>query len=223
MDLILFASTGLLCAVYFAVPNFFNKAIPIWYLGGNCLMNSTWYSLLVGIGLLFSSGGDVSLELDDGDIKYFICGLLCFLVAHLLYIAAFTSIKIIPSKAAAIIGMICIIYYTIMMTLLLPVVGRTLMLPVMVYAATICAMMFTAANRFFGKSDISYFSRYSALLGALLFVASDTILALNKFLGPIENAKRMVMVTYYLAQIFIALSASRKSNKTTNEEYGIAN
>lgn len=212
LDFPVFLASIMLCGMYFAVPNFVNKAIPIWYLGGNCLYENTKYALLLGAGLIFSSGGDVALELDDNGVgsegdELFITGLLSFLVAHILYIYAFQCVKVAPSKQAPVIGMICIIYYTIIMTLLLPVVEHKLIIPVAIYGLAICAMMFYAANRFFGKSHITYASRYAGLLGALFFVISDTVLALNKFRSPIDNAKDIVMVTYYAAQIFITLSA----------------
>lgn len=179
------------------------------YLAGNAIYENSKYSWLLGVGLLFSAGGDVALELEDEspDQGYFIVGLGLFLIAHILYIWAFCCLKVAQPKTVSLIGMICVIYYTIIMTLLLPVVEKDMIVPVAIYGLAILGMLFTASSRFFGKSHITYTSRYSALLGALFFVVSDSILALNKFYTPIENAKRMVMVTYYLAQICIGMSS----------------
>ncbi|XP_039092724.1 lysoplasmalogenase-like protein TMEM86A isoform X3 [Hyaena hyaena] len=43
--------------------------------------------------------------------------------------------------------------------------------------------------------------------GALLFIISDLIIALNKFCFPMPYARALIMSTYYAAQMFIALSA----------------
>jgi uncharacterized membrane protein YhhN len=40
----------------------------------------------------------------------------------------------------------------------------------------------------------------SVLIGALLFIASDSILAFNKFYQPIPYASLLIMVTYLAAQ-----------------------
>ena len=40
----------------------------------------------------------------------------------------------------------------------------------------------------------------------MLFVASDYILAVNKFCWPVAGERYIIMVTYYAAQFFIALS-----------------
>jgi uncharacterized membrane protein YhhN len=46
----------------------------------------------------------------------------------------------------------------------------------------------------------------SAALGALLFVASDSLLAFNRFVGKFAAASALVLGTYYAAQWLIALS-----------------
>jgi uncharacterized membrane protein YhhN len=45
------------------------------------------------------------------------------------------------------------------------------------------------------------------MMGAILFVASDTMLALNKFYMPFEFAGAAIMVTYCFAQLLIVLGA----------------
>jgi uncharacterized membrane protein YhhN len=42
-------------------------------------------------------------------------------------------------------------------------------------------------------------------VGAFLFYISDSVLAINKFVGGIPNAQLMVMTTYYTAQYSIAV------------------
>ena len=49
------------------------------------------------------------------------------------------------------------------------------------------------------------------MVGALSFIVSDSILAVNKFVVPIPLAKPLVMVTYYLGQHFIAKTQGSES------------
>ena len=50
-----------------------------------------------------------------------------------------------------------------------------------------------------------------AMIGATLFIISDTVLALNKFTVEIPAASEIIMITYYGAQILLALSISQYS------------
>jgi len=47
------------------------------------------------------------------------------------------------------------------------------------------------------------------MVGAILFVVSDSLLALNKFYVAINYAGIIVMLTYGLAQLFIVYGAAR--------------
>jgi uncharacterized membrane protein YhhN len=90
-----------------------------------------------------------------------------------------------------------------MLYVLAPGLPDALALPVAVYAGAIALMAYTAAARD-ATSDASW--RYAAA-GALVFVVSDSILAVDKFRSPFPAAKLAVMATYYGAQLLIAASA----------------
>lgn len=91
-------------------------------------------------------------------------------------------------------------YGIALVTLLFPKLDE-LKLPVIVYAITICAMLIAAlhirANNFFA-------------IGAILFVISDSILAVNKFYMPFALASFLIMLTYGLAQAFIILGVVKQ-------------
>ena len=76
-----------------------------------------------------------------------------------------------------------------------------LKIPVMVYAAVICTMLlcslhvFTKVNK---PANVLYLS------GAVFFVVSDSLLAINKFHQPFAYAGVLIMLTYCAAQYFIA-------------------
>jgi uncharacterized membrane protein YhhN len=82
---------------------------------------------------------------------------------------------------------------------LFPVLGG-LQFPVIVYATAIILMVINAIFRF-GRTNAKSF--WLVLSGSILFMVSDSILALNKFLGEIEFAGILIMLTYIVAQFLI--------------------
>lgn len=72
-----------------------------------------------------------------------------------------------------------------------------LFLPVVMYMLIILGMGVCAINRRGSVLDESFFA---VLLGALFFIASDSMLAVNKFMHPFLGASGFIMFTYILAQ-----------------------
>jgi uncharacterized membrane protein YhhN len=158
---------------------------------------SPFYKYLLVAGLLFSLAGDVFLMLPR---DRFVQGLASFLVAHLFYIAAFSSGGVRPPSV--LVGALLAGYGTLMMRLLWPRLGR-LKGPVVVYVVVILLMAWQASNRWLGAGPEG--SAFAAA-GALLFVASDSLLAWNRFKGSFRAAQGCVLGTYFAAQWLIALS-----------------
>jgi uncharacterized membrane protein YhhN len=52
-------------------------------------------------------------------------------------------------------------------------------------------------------------ARPLVLLGALLFLLSDTVLALDRFVGQRAHARMLVIVTYHLGQVLIVVGTLR--------------
>jgi uncharacterized membrane protein YhhN len=52
-------------------------------------------------------------------------------------------------------------------------------------------------------------ARPLVFLGALLFLLSDTVLALDRFVGQRANARMLVIVTYHLGQVLMVIGALR--------------
>ena len=71
-----------------------------------------------------------------------------------------------------------------------------LMIPVTIYTTIIMIMAITALFRKANGASL-------VLIGAMFFVASDSLLALNKFYQPFVAAGFWTMLTYILAQYFI--------------------
>ena len=154
------------------------------------------------LGLFFSWLGDIFLLADN----YFIPGLICFLLAHVFYISFFAktnSSKTSFFKLRPVMLIAVLAYLIELMHLLWPGLGD-LKIPVLIYGITISTMLSAAIWQYQKLDDrTSLFM----IMGAGFFVASDSILAIDKFRNPFASAGVYIMVTYILAQLFIVLGA----------------
>lgn len=183
------------------------KAIPIVFLAAVVLrmadpVGGGTYATLIATGLLLSAVGDVCLVFPH----LFVPGLASFLTAHVLYAAAFVSgVEQGGFAPGWLLGLA--VFVSAFLRFLWPHLGRV-RVPVACYVAVIAAMAWAAARRA-GAADVPEPSATRALVGALLFVGSDGILATNRFVHRFAGAHAWVMVTYYAAQTLIALSVAR--------------
>ncbi|RWM22641.1 MAG: lysoplasmalogenase [Mesorhizobium sp.] len=165
-------------------------------------------SLQGGPGLLvaalaFSAIGDALLS-RDGE-KAFLGGLASFLVAHGLYVALFLRsgdgiglLSVEPWRAAIAVAMA--VFALAMVFALWRRIGPALRLPVGVYIAAILAMGISALT----------LSNIWVVVGAVLFMVSDGLLALEKFLLTAISPHRVwmryaVWMLYYAAQLAITM------------------
>lgn len=156
-----------------------------------------FYQRMIVIGLLFSLAGDVFLMLPR---DRFIPGLLSFLCAHLCYIAAFAFDG---GRATPLWSVLPFLLYGIVMLRVLWPTLRKMKVPVVVYTLAISVMAWLALTRWLGSAGEGHLL---ALLGALLFVASDSFLAIERFKGRTRFAQFSILSTYFAAQWLIALS-----------------
>jgi alkenylglycerophosphocholine hydrolase len=155
----------------------------------------------IPLGLLVCAVGDVLLALD-----LFLAGVAVFMAAHLLYIWAFLGLtrRLRPVRAVPFL-----VWGAGTFALLAPVLGRNLW-PVAIYMVVICAMMWRAAA-LPGAETLAARAGWWALAGALLFGASDTLLALYRFYNPWPDAPVMVMLLYWAGQACLARAAGPPS------------
>lgn len=158
---------------------------------------SPFYQGAIVAGLLFSLAGDIFLMLPA---DRFVAGLVSFLVAHLWYIGAFGSQVIWPPLSWW--GVPVVMFALVIYRLLTPHLGK-LWLPVLVYMTTIALMAWLAITMFAQQGET--WMQWTAM-GAVLFVISDSVLALNRFRRPFWSAQLIVLGTYYGAQWLIAWS-----------------
>jgi len=156
---------------------------------------------LVLFALLFSWLGDLLLMFQQKQELFFIAGLLSFLIAHIAYISVFSkSIKsyTITNKMALFIVLI-FLYEVFFLCFLYPNLNE-LFVPVALYATAICTMLVFALLRF---PHVSLRSFGITFLGALLFVLSDSTIAVNKFLMPFSLAYPLIIALYATGQYLI--------------------
>ena len=157
--------------------------------------------------------GDIILLFADKEEVYFIGGLIAFLFSHIFYILLFNKqLKIYLKKSKVIywIGITSIIIYLIvMMVILMPNLDE-LLIPVFVYAMTISIMLLFALKGFLNwhKPANSFI-----LIGAIIFVVSDSILAFDKFYIPIQYSSFLIMITYLSAQLLIVIGILKLNKK----------
>ena len=179
------------------------KAIPIAILAGLVVAEpavvSTRYRWLVFAALVWSLGGDLWLVFPSG----FVPGLVNFLVAHVLYLCAFAPGGGWDARSVALLVPF-LVAGGAMLAYLWPHLGKD-RVPVAVYVAVILVMGWRAAARA-AAATVPEPSGMLALVGAVLFMTSDSVLAIDRFARRFATADGVLMTTYYAAQTLIALS-----------------
>ncbi len=156
------------------------------------------------LALLFSWAGDILLIFVPKDDIFFLLGLASFLLAHIFYIIFFHQVRVREGvKGNPWLLVIVVIYYGALISWLSPYL-LDMKIPVRIYGIVISFMFMLAMHMLFIKNKQS--GKWM-LGGALLFVISDSVLAINKFYTSFEGAGIIIMLTYGLAQLFIVKGA----------------
>jgi uncharacterized membrane protein YhhN len=149
------------------------------------------------VALAFSACGDLLLAFDK-----FIFGVAAFLLAQLSYALIFkTYWQGITTRW--VVSIMLLVYMLLMAWLLLPSLGD-LKIPVIAYLLAIGVMGFLAVQ--------SSLNMRWAILGAMVFIISDSLIAINKFVHPIPFESYWIMSTYYAAQFMLVTSLLKSAN-----------
>ena len=145
---------------------------------------------LLALALALSTTGDVLLDLDPA--RLFVAGLCAFLAAHIVYTILFVRNRM---PRPGLIGAAAVLLYAVLFAVWLAPRLGTMTIPVIAYVCVISAMVVSALC-----------SRLplAVAIGAVLFLASDSLLAVGKFVGPFAGRNYLVWGTYYAAQYLIA-------------------
>ncbi len=157
------------------------------------------YIPLIAGGLLFALIGDILLMMPE---SRFVLGIGSFAATHALYLAAFISAAGI---ALVNLSTIPLLLFTVIMTRFLwPGLRKSLQIPVLAYIVLITVMTAQAIGAALEQEGAGL---AIAAAGAVLFLASDSMLAIDRFRVPFRSAQALVLSTYWLGQWLIAYSS----------------
>jgi uncharacterized membrane protein YhhN len=161
-----------------------------------------WILLALG----FSWMGDILLMFEESNSMFFLFGLSAFFIAQVFYIVFFHNIRMREYiRGNALLLLVVIVYYFILISIISPHLGD-LKLPVRIYGVVLSFMVMLAMHTMFSKNRTA--GRWM-MIGAILFVVSDSLLAFNKFYSPFDYAGVVIMLTYGVAQLFIIGGAAK--------------
>lgn len=159
------------------------------------------------LALLFSWAGDVLLMFDELNEIFFISGLVAFLWAHVWYIYFFHGVvKAEKLESRTYVFFLVFIYFSFLTDIIRPSSLGILEWPVRIYGAILMVML---GNSFYMALVKRRFVGLISISGALLFVISDSILAIDKFNSPIEYAGLIIMSTYGIGQLLLTLGTAK--------------
>jgi uncharacterized membrane protein YhhN len=157
------------------------------------------YRILILSALICSLIADTMLMIVEVDLMR--QGILFFMVAHVLYITAFSLTYVYRPWNAVVAGVLFILL-AIFYRGIRGSAGK-MRIPIMVYAAVLCTMLFFALSCF----NLVFTCREGLIVtGAFLFVVSDFLLAYLTFIHPHRFESVIVWAVYAPAQLLIALS-----------------
>ena len=207
LELISGASTDFSTMHYVCKPAIV-LALLIFFWSHSTMQNKS-SRFLMASALLFSLLGDILLMFVNLGSHYFLFGLIAFLIAHIMYSIAFAKGR---NKSMNPVGFIAILMlYGGGLFYLLNSRLHNMLLPVMLYMLIILTMTIFAYLRQGRTVKLSY---QFVLLGAFLFLVSDSILALNKFYKPLAYSNITIMLTYALAQYFIVIGMLKSRDRS---------
>ncbi len=156
----------------------------------------------IGLGLLLSLGGDIALMFKSE--RAFLTGLVLFLSAHVAYAVVLTVYNGFYLQDL-IVGAVLFSIGAALFFYLRPGLG-SMQGPVILYIVIILLMVNRAFSTLFGNTFTPTQARLLSV-GAVLFMLSDVMLAVDRFRLPFRWS-RLSLYLYYGGQLLIALSPS---------------
>jgi len=192
------------------VAAFFTKPATLILLIGWSFSVSGWQGNMLpfGLALVFSLAGDVFLMLPG---HFFLAGLGAFLLAHLAYLVGFNCTPLTlglhcAPYAALAVGLSLLMYYLLLRKVAASPHGKKLRLPVLVYSATIIAMLLSSWLTWL-RPEWPQAAALLVIAGSGLFFLSDSLLAVNRFLKPLPHGQVGVHFTYHVGQFALTAGA----------------
>lgn len=147
--------------------------------------------------LFFSFLGDVLLLFKA---QFFVFGLVSFLIAHILYIKlTIAFLKKTSYQKIALISLPFVVFLISFLSLLIDNLGE-MQVPVIIYGIVISSFGVVALLNYIQKKTTESLWLF---IGAVIFITSDSLIAINKFFAPNEMYQLLIMITYIVAQYLI--------------------
>jgi uncharacterized membrane protein YhhN len=204
---------------YFSKP-FLMSTLALWFYFST-KGNKEWMRRAILFGLFFSTLGDVLLMLvpQNSKIPFFILGLGAFLLAQLFYSSGFLS-KASLSRGFLVKNKFFVLPFLIYLVGLLSILWKDLpselCFPVSIYGMAITFMALTAFN---WKGILHKEAFQWTFLGAILFVLSDSLIAINKFVISFQGAHFVIMLTYIIGQFLIVYGTQKAMISLTKSDF----
>ena len=155
------------------------------------------------LGLTFSLAGDVLLLFPAG---WFLQGLVAFFLAQVAYSIGFNQVlpPLLPALAGMLIfaGLFGLIYAALQQEINKKPDLKKMRIPILGYAIMLETMTVSASLSLF-KPEWPAIAAAFAVLGGMLFLCSDMMLAYDRFVKRFKHAHILIMMTYHLAQFSI--------------------
>ena len=183
---------------YFAKPATL-LALIAWFTSlGGWQLGLTWF----GLALIFSLAGDILLMLPD---RFFIYGLYAFLITHICYIIGFNPAQPVNTLPTLLIGagvllISSVLFNVLRKAILLRQDQRKMETPLLIYCLALSMMLFSGLLTL-AQSTWTPGASGLAAAGGILFFGSDGLLAYNRFVKILPNARFYVRIGFHLGQI----------------------
>ena len=162
---------------------------------------SFWYVS----ALFFSFWGDVLLLFKN---QFFVYGLASFLIAHIMYIKITASfIKKVSLQKVVLASLPFAVFLFSFLYLIIDNLGE-MKIPVIFYGVVISSF---GALSFLNYMQEKNTANSWLFLGTIIFIISDSLIALNKFYEPKEFYAISIMLTYIVAQYLICRAIITKT------------
>jgi uncharacterized membrane protein YhhN len=195
-------ATGNRTAVLFSKP-LLMPFLAVWLLRETWRRSGRLRRELIS-GLMFATAGDVLLMFTETAEIFFLLGIAMFLFTQLFYAGGFFLVASLRSgylRKAWWWGLPPLIFLVVFLVQLWPFISLGLRKPVALYAIAITLMLLSVIN-VYGKVPRPVF--VTVLAGALLFVLSDSLIAVARFTPSFPGANVAIMATYIAAQFLLA-------------------
>lgn len=181
-----------------------------WYISVSKVNNKSTRKSII-IALLFSFIGDTLLLFAEINELYFLLGLGAFLIAQLTYAFTFNKDRIKGKMTRGYPIAILILFGSYIQILFMSIYSKLndFTIPVIIYATTVTLMGVTAAFRLNSVHEKSY---HLTFIGAILFIISDTVIAIDKFSynNLLPFASILIMSLYIVGQFLIVKGLLKK-------------